>query len=692
MPRTQQYTLSNGGNAASGRLTFTSTNNLFSLALGDCNLEGLEAGASCTLSVTFTPATSDQIAANLSVQSPSAGETALSLSGRGRAAPNLTATNTRALGRANVNQEALREPENQFTWTVTNEGDLDSGALAVTNTAEAEFAISNDTCNAAAVAGGGTCTMDIRFRPTAFGARTATITVTDTVTGQVLNLALTGTGVVIAQPGQSCVNAECAAPSQCTGGVCCDRECVSSCQECSAAGVCVDQAERQPCGNGNGQCFGVDRCLLPETQPCTGDDQCGSGQCEQRLGGTGLNDRVCCLADCAATGQQCNPQTGQCQTPTLPLDAPCGGPGSLQCGAGLQCKECRDGGSRCTPPDSCCGGCVPGYVCNAGECGCPIGSNGAAQLDCGPGQCVLDRANACCPDTPECPNNLPVCDRSVGLCRQCIAATDCAPGPTGTFRACNNFQCVYACSTQEGFKDCGGGRCIPNNQCCGNQDCNNCQTCGNNGFCGGGCSATQQCNANNTCGPLPQVGLGQACNPQANNCAGQGTSCSAATQTCQCTGNGFRQCGNTCSQVQCCNANECIAVLSGSVCANGNCVCPAGQQNCGSGCTDTSLDQRNCGGCGQSCFDIRDNVTQECNFGQCVCPSASEKFSRNACRFIDGQLCNDDELCADNPCNFLFIDGDGDGAGGPLQVGVCGTGPGFVATGGDPDDTDPTVP
>ena len=690
MPKTQQFTLNNGGSAASGRLTLTSTNNLFSVALGDCSLEGLNAGASCTLSVTFTPTSSDPIAANLSVQSPGAGETALSLSGRGRAAPNLTATNTRDLGRANVNQEALREPANQFTWTITNEGDLDSGALAVTNTNPTDFLISDDVCNAAAVAGAGTCTMVIRFRPSAGGPRTATITVTDTVTAQVLTLALTGTGVVIAQPGQSCVNAECPANTQCTGGVCCDRECVSSCQECSAQGVCLDQAERQPCGNGNGQCFGVDRCLLPEAQPCTGDDQCGSGQCEQRLGGTGLNDRICCLADCAATGQQCNPQ-GQCQTPTLPAGAACGAPGGLQCATGLQCKTCRGGGSQCTPPDGCCGGCDTGYTCNAGTCGCPQGN---AQINCGGGLCVTNRANACCPDTPDCPNNLPVCDGSVGLCRQCLQASDCPPGATGQVASCNNFTCNYSCNTFGGFKDCGGGRCIPNGQCCGNQDCNNCQTCGGNGFCGGGCPATQQCNANNTCGPLPLVGLGQACNPQANNCAGQGTSCSQATGTCQCTGNGFRQCGNTCSQAQCCNNTDCIGVLSGSECSNGRCACPAGQRDCGNGCTDTSIDQNNCGACNNSCFDIRDNVTQQCQGGQCQCPSSSEKFARNACRFIDNQLCNDDELCADSPCIEVFIDGDGDGLGSTVLFLQCGgtASDGFSLVGGDTDDTDPTVP
>jgi hypothetical protein len=82
------------------------------------------------------------------------------------------------------------------------------------------------------------------------------------------------------RPGESCVNTTaCAMRSTCTGGVCCDRECVGSCQVRSAR-VCTDQAERQPCGDGGGVCFGLNQCLLPELQVCSGDAQCGSGNCE----------------------------------------------------------------------------------------------------------------------------------------------------------------------------------------------------------------------------------------------------------------------------------------------------------------------------------------------------------------------------------------------------------------------------
>ena len=654
-PSTLQFTLSNTGTIASGRITITSSSNLFAVDVGDCNPEGgagLPGGGSCTFSVAFNPSTSELISANLSVQSPGAGETALPLSGRGRTPPNLTATNNRDFGQGNVNDDALREPANEFTWTVTNEGDLPSGPLAVVNDNGVEFVVVSDTCSNVAVPGQGTCTLGIRFRPSTFGPRTGNLDVTDGTTAQVLRLAMTGAGRVIAQPGESCINAECAT-GECTAGVCCDRDCSATCQVCSGTGVCEDQAARQACGTGAGLCFGVNQCLLPEGQACSGDEQCGDGNCEQRLGGQGAAERICCLDDCGNTGQQCNPTTGRCEVPTLAAGTACGAAGQLQCGAGLECKECLGGGRQCTPSGACCGGCLPGYDCINGECGCPTGSNGVAQIDCGNGQCVLNRLNACCTSQPECAANVPVCDGQAGLCRQCLQAADCPPGPTGTFRACTNFTCTYACSTQEGFKTCPDGSCLPNNQCCGGctAPCTECV----NGSCQSECSNGQTCGGGGTCQFL-EVGAGQACSVD-DNCP------------------------------------------TGLVC-RGTCQCPlAGQQFCGGACVDTATRADHCGGCNVSCTDVDSGFVHDCVGGQCTCGSASEIFVRNGCRFVDGQICGGGDpdaanaLCASNNCSERFIDGDGDGVGSTALFLQCGNtpDPGFALVGGDPDDADPAV-
>jgi hypothetical protein len=549
--RMLSFTLMNPGNVPSGRLSLSSSSNAFTIAEGECNPEGttgLANGDTCTFTVTFSPTTSDALTVNLAVQSPGAGETALTLTGRGRTAPNLTATGNRDFGSASVNQDALTSPLNQFTWTLTNEGDLESGPLQVVNSNGTEFITANDTCANVSLAGHATCTIDVRFRPSSTGVRAANLDVTDSLSSRTLRLAMTGNGILVAAPGESCVNATCSS-GVCTGGVCCDRECLGSCQVCSDTGVCTDQAERQQCGTGNGECFGVNQCLLPELEVCSGDDQCGSSNCERRLGG-GPMDRICCLDDCGTSGQQCNPQTGRCQVPSLGSGAACGAAGQAACGAGLECKACLNGGRQCTAPDLCCGGCGAGYTCVDGACDCPVGSNGQPQLDCGGGQCILDRANACCASSPTCPAGLPFCDGQAGLCRACLQASDC-PAQAGAIRSCTNFTCVSSCNTQQGFKDC-NGTCIANTACCG------------------GCGAGQTC-VSGQCriadgGTCTQGGV--ACN--SGNCSG-GRCCAAG-------------CTNGCTAQGTCNCP------GGQVFARGACRGAAGQpcsiaDDCADGCT-----------------------------------------------------------------------------------------------------------
>jgi hypothetical protein len=462
-PRTIEFTLTNQGESPSGRLTFTSSDPVFLVDEGDCNPEagnGLASGALCTFQVTFAPVTSDSVTATLSVQSPGVGEAALPLLGRGRRPPLLNATGTRDLGVANIGQASLTE-SNQFTWTVTNEGDLESGVLQITNDNPNEFVVSNDFCSNLPVAASGSCAMDILFRPSGAGTRTGTLVVTDASTLQVVRLIVTGTGVVIAQPGESCLNGALCESGVCTAGVCCDRACEGSCQVCGSNGVCVDQAERQACGSGGAQCFGVNQCLLPELAACSGDEQCGAQNCEPRLGGQTPNDRICCLDDCGITGQQCNPQTGRCQVPALGQGAPCGAAGQSTCEVGLECKSCPGGGNQCTPVDLCCGQCAPGYECIDGDrCGCPIGSNGIPLRDCGGGRCILDSERACCSGAAECPVAFPVCDAPSGLCVQCLVDTDC-----GTCSTCNdNNNCQPLAMGLQ-------GGCVGSERCDGNGAC-----------------------------------------------------------------------------------------------------------------------------------------------------------------------------------------------------------------------------
>src|SRR6185503_1788079 len=206
--------------------------------------------------------------------------------------------------------------------------------------------------------------------------------------------------------------------------------------------------------------FGVDLCRSPEGEACTSDTACGSGNCEQKLGGNGVNDRVCCLQNCAP-GDQCSADGQGCQAPTLQQGSACDDV-ALPCANGLQCKQCLGGGSQCTPRGECCGGCPGDQECLGGTCGCPSGT-----VDCQDTRCIADRADACC-DNNGCSGNK-VCNGSNDLC-----------GCPGTAP-----------------RDCGNNNCIPNAQGC---NCTGpCQQC-NNGTCGtvangqaGRCGAGQVC-------------------------------------------------------------------------------------------------------------------------------------------------------------------------------------------------------
>lgn len=495
----RSFTLANPGRIPSGRVTISSDNALFETDLGDCNEgdpAGLVDGASCTFNVRFTPNDNLPQAANLTVQSPGAGRAGMQLTGRGRQPASLSGTGNRDLGRANVGQDALTQPQNEFTWTLNNQGDLPTGTLTVQNDNPTEFTISNDSCADFAVPGRASCQMIIRFRPSAAGNRSARVLVTDPAGGRSFTLVLTGLGVQLAALGQSCVNAECA-EGFCTRGVCCNRACDRTCQLCSAQGECIDQSDQEACGNG-AACFGVDNCKLPEGRACSqngGDAQCGSGQCERRLSGNGPGDRICCLDDCG-NSLQCNAQN-RCQAPALGAGEACGAAGQLPCSAGLECKPCRGGGNRCTAPNDCCGGCDTPLECSSGACVCPVLSNGQRGLNCGGGLCAINREGACCIgfEPPGCN-----CDPRDNSCKECLEDNDCTSGQVCQNNQCRTFTvglgeacevqancsagtcqqgtCRCGAGTTECNGQCAPGNCCTSNNCSGGQQCigNRCQT------------------------------------------------------------------------------------------------------------------------------------------------------------------------------------------------------------------------
>jgi hypothetical protein len=469
--------------------------------------------------------------------------------------------------------------------------------------------------------------MAIRFRPGATGPRTGRITVTDPTTTSSAPIALTGLGVQLAGPGQSCINAECQT-GQCTrAGVCCDTACDRACEVCSAAGVCTALSNREACGNG-AACFGVDQCRLPEGSACTaqgGAAQCGSGFCQPRFGGTGDADRVCCLEVCGA-GLACDAQ-GQCQQLTAGDGAVCGRPGDLPCGANLTCTPCVGSGtgqSQCKPAGVCCGTCGAGLECvNGNSCGCPVGPNGLRGIPCAAG-CAVNQEGACCPEAPGCDPGL-LCDANDNLCKECLGETDCRNARPGSDPTCTNGVCSYPCAGQN--KECNGS-CIPNEQCCSPADCQG-RACND-----GVCAPPPECTAGqNRCS---ETGVRQSCVngtfsdnacPQGDTCVGQGQCQPPTPEVVEAPPPALPALGEACAEGQCaagltcfdgvCCDRACVGPCEACALGSGVCAIPASGQCTIPGTTTTGV-----------CRDVEgdldtfvscESVEVECN--DFVCPA-----------------------------------------------------------------------
>jgi hypothetical protein len=181
----QNAVLTNTGGAA---LTITSI-----VASGDfaqtnnCSAT-LASGASCTISVTFTPTAPGPRAGAVTVTDSAAGSPQmLPLSGNGGQAPivSLTPTNLTFVGQVLGGTSAAQ------TVTLANTG---SAALSITSiTSSGDFAQLN-TCGSS-VAPGFSCKISVSFTPTALGNRYGAVTITDNASNSPQTVILSGTGL-----------------------------------------------------------------------------------------------------------------------------------------------------------------------------------------------------------------------------------------------------------------------------------------------------------------------------------------------------------------------------------------------------------------------------------------------------------------------------------------------------------------
>jgi hypothetical protein len=187
----QTFNVSNPGSVATGTLAVSlvgANPGDFSLVGGTCNGASVGPAGACTVLVTFVPTASGARAATLRIAGSPGGTFDVALSGTGSAPISVSPTNpgfgTITLGQSSGN----------VTFTVTNPAAMPTGvpAVSVVGVHPADFPIVTNGCTAP-IAGGGNCTIVVRFAPAGTGSRNATLTVSASPGGST-NANLSGTG------------------------------------------------------------------------------------------------------------------------------------------------------------------------------------------------------------------------------------------------------------------------------------------------------------------------------------------------------------------------------------------------------------------------------------------------------------------------------------------------------------------
>jgi hypothetical protein len=147
----------------------------------------LAAGASCTVNVVFAPTTTGSRTGTLTItNSASNSPQTASLSGTGVVQAAATP------GSLAFGSQAVATPSNSKAVTLTN--NLGTALSVSSIAATGDFSQTN-TCGTS-LAAAGICTVNVTFTPTTTGARTGTLTITDSANNNPQTVSLTGTGLL----------------------------------------------------------------------------------------------------------------------------------------------------------------------------------------------------------------------------------------------------------------------------------------------------------------------------------------------------------------------------------------------------------------------------------------------------------------------------------------------------------------
>ena len=184
-------TLSNSGGAAATAMTYATPSAPFTRTATTCGAS-IAAGASCTMTFTFSPSAAGNFSQNVAVAGTGVPSFNVGLSGTGVAAtsPNVSAAPTSlAFGTVNV---GVTSPSQTITVSNTGTGDATNMSYPA---APAKFTKSG-TCSSATLAKNTSCTVVFTYTPTAATTDNATYTITGG--GASIAISLSGTGAAAA--------------------------------------------------------------------------------------------------------------------------------------------------------------------------------------------------------------------------------------------------------------------------------------------------------------------------------------------------------------------------------------------------------------------------------------------------------------------------------------------------------------
>jgi len=190
----KSVTMSNTGTTTLtiNSISITGTNAVDFAETNTCG-GSLAAGANCTISVTFTPQTAGSLSASVSVSDNAPGSPqTVSLTGTGtQPAVSLSPTSltfsTQLVGTSSASKPVTLTNTGTATLTITS--------ISVTGADPTDFSETN-TCGSG-LAAGASCTINVTFKPTVKGTRTASVSVADNAPGTPQTVSLTGTGTVV---------------------------------------------------------------------------------------------------------------------------------------------------------------------------------------------------------------------------------------------------------------------------------------------------------------------------------------------------------------------------------------------------------------------------------------------------------------------------------------------------------------